>query len=309
LNKRIILAGGSGLIGRTLAEELVPAGYEVIVLSRNPAKVRGVPRGARVEEWDAHTPEGWGPLVDGAFAVVNLAGESIGIPPLPWTASRKKRIRDSRVFAGKALCAAIESAGKKPSVLVQASAVGYYGARGDEIVTEQDAAGNDFLARIALEWEASTAVVDSLGVRRVVVRTGLPLTRRGGVLPFLVLPFRFFVGGPIGSGKQWMPWIHMADQIGAIRFVIEKDAARGAFNLSAPNPLTNAELARAIGHAMHRPAWFQTPAFMMKLVFGELAEVTLLSGQRVVPERLQEAGYRFKFPNADAALGDILNRD
>ncbi len=305
MNKRIILAGGTGLIGRVLADELIRAGYEVIVLSRNPAKARGLRREVRIEKWDARTTEGWGSLVEGALAFVNLAGESIGIPPIPWTASRKKRIRESRVLAGKAIVSAIQSAKLKPSVFVQASAVGYYGAHGDELVTEHEPAGNDFLAQIAIEWEASTAVVESFGVRRVIVRTGLPLTLRGGVLPFLALPFRFLVGGPIGNGKQWMPWIHIVDEIGAIRFLIENDSARGAFNASAPNPLTNADLARAIGRAMHRPSWFPVPAFIMKLIFGELAEVALLSGQRVIPKRLQEAGYQFKFPDADAALKDL----
>ncbi len=308
MTKRIIIAGGSGLIGRSLANEMLRAGYDVIVLSRNPAKAHGLPSGARVEKWDARTAEGWSAFVENAFAVVNLAGESIGIPPIPWTASRKKRIRESRVNAGHAVVQAIRAAREKPRVLIQSSAVGYYGSHGDEIVTEQDAAGNDFLAQVATDWEASTAKVELLDVRRVVIRTGLPLTMRGGVLPFLVLPFRFFFGGPIGNGKQWMPWIHMTDEISAIRFLIEHDAARGAFNASAPNPLTNAQLARAIGRAMHRPSWFRVPAFAMKMVLGELANVTLLSGQRVLPMRLLEAGYQFKFPDADAALKDLFGR-
>ncbi len=306
MSERIIIAGGSGLLGRALSNELTRAGYKVIVLSREPSKTRGLPHGVRVEKWDARTAAGWGGLVQGAFAIVNLAGESIGIPPIPWTESRKQRIRDSRVNTGKALGAAIESAKQKPRVLVQASAVGYYGAHGDELVTEHDAAGSDFLARVATEWEASTKEVEAIGIRRVIIRTGLPLTRHGGVLPVFALPFRFFIGGPLGSGKQWMPWIHIDDEIGAIRFLIENDSARGAFNLSAPCPLTNAELARAIGRALHRPSWFPVPAFILKLIFGELAEVALLSGQRVISKRLQEAGYRFKFPDADAALKDLF---
>jgi uncharacterized protein (TIGR01777 family) len=216
----------------------------VIALSRNPAKARELPRGVRVEKWDARTAQGWGPLIEGAFAVVNFAGENIGIPPIPWTAWRKRRIRESRTQAGTALIEAIRSTREKPRVLVQASAVGYYGSHGDELVTERDAAGNDFLAGVVKEWEASTSIIESFGVRRVVVRTGMPLTLRGGALPFLVLPFRFFIGGPLGNGKQWMPWIHLADEIGAIRFLIETDSARGVFNASAPNPLTNADFAR-----------------------------------------------------------------
>jgi hypothetical protein len=305
--KRVVITGGSGFIGRALTDELLKVGYEVIWLSRNRDKTRNVPSGVRVEKWDGRTAQGWGALANGATAIVNLAGESIGIPPIPWTAARKERIRASRVDAGKAIVEAARAANEKPRVIVQASAVGYYGARGDEIIIEKNSAGSDFLSQVAMEWEASTAEVESLGVRRVVIRTGLPLHKKGGVFPFLVLPFKIFFGGPIGNGRQWLSWIHLADQISANRFLIENESARGAFNLTAPNPLTNADFGRVLARVLRRPFWFPVPAFALKLALGEMAESLLLSGQRVVPERLQQAGYQFKFDDAERALRNVLN--
>ncbi len=306
MNKRIIITGGAGLLGRALTDGFLKSGYAVVWLSRNPDRVKKVPRGARVEKWDAQTAQDWGSLANGAYAIVNLAGTSIGIPPIPWTASRKTKIRESRVNAGRAVVEAIRAAPEKPYVLVQQSAVGYYGPHGDEIIAENESAGKDFLSQVAVEWEASTAEVGSLGVRRVVTRTGLPLTFQGGVLPWLALPFRFFAGGPIGSGKQWVPWIHIADEIGAMKFLMENESARGAYNLAAPNPVTNTDFSRALGRAMKRPSWFPVPGFVMTLALGELAELLLLGGQRQVPQRLLEAGYKFQFTDAERALRDLL---
>ena len=303
---RVLITGGTGLIGRALAGDLAKAGYEVIALSRNPSKVSQLPQGVRVEQWDGRTAAGWGALVEGAAAIVNLAGESIGIPPLPWTAERKRRIRDSRVNAGRAVVEAVQAAKNKPRAVIQSSAVGYYGLHGDEIITEESAPGDDFLAQVSKEWEASTDQVEAMGVRRAIIRTGVVLSREGGVLQFLSLPFRFFVGGPLGSGKQWMSWVHEADEIGAIRFLIETESARGAFNLSAPQPLTNSEFSRVLARVMNRPAFFRVPGFVMKAALGELAELLLLGGQRVMPARLQAAGYAFRFPEAEAALRDLL---
>lgn len=303
---RVLITGGTGLIGRALAGDLAQAGYDVIVLSRNPSKVADLPQGVRAEPWDGRTAAGWGALVEGAAAIVNLAGESIGIPPLPWTAERKRRIRDSRLNAGRAIVEAVEVAKIKPRVVIQSSAVGYYGLRGDEIITEESAPGNDFLSQVGKDWEASTEPVEAMGVRRAIIRTGVVLSRGGGVLQFLSLPFRFFAGGPLGSGKQWMSWVHEADEIGAIRFLIETESARGAFNLSAPQPLTNAEFSRVLARVMNRPAFFRVPGFVMKAALGELAELLLLGGQRVMPNRLQAAGFKFRFPEAKAALRDLL---
>lgn len=304
--KRVIITGGSGFLGRALTDELLNAGYEIVWLGRNPDKTRDAPNGVRVEKWDGRSAQGWGALADGADAIVNLAGESIGIPPIPWTVERKRRIRDSRVNAGKAIVEAVRAAREKPRVVIQASGVGYYGARGDEIIVEKNSAGDDFLARLAVEWEASSAEVESLGIRRVVIRTGLPLDKNDGVFPFLALPFKLFFGGRIGSGKQFIAWIHLGDYVRAVRFLIENENARGIFNLTAPNPLSNADFGRALARVLHRPFWFPVPAFALKLALGEMAELLLLSGQRVVPERLLQARFKFQFADAESALKDVL---
>ncbi len=305
---RVIITGGTGLIGKALANSLAHDHHDVIVLSRNKNKTSGLAGGVQVVEWDARTAQGWGALADGAGAIINLAGESIageGFPPSRWTPERKRRIRDSRVNAGKAITEAIKAANNKPSVLIQSSAVGYYGTHGDQNITEDAPAGSDFLSDVSKEWEAATAEVEKMGVRRVIIRTGIVLSSKGGVLPLMSLPFRLFAGGPIGSGKQQIPWIHIDDQIGAIRFLMENAAARGAYNLSAPNPLSNAEFGKAIGRALGRPSFFPTPGIAFKLAFGELA-MLLLEGQRAVPKRLQEAGYSFQYADADAALKDLF---
>lgn len=308
---RVIITGGTGLIGKALANSLAHDHHEVIVLSRNKNKTAGLSNGVQLMQWDSSTADGWGHLVDGAGAVVNLAGESIageGFPPSRWTSERKKRIRDSRINAGRAVTAAINAAATKPEVLVQSSAVGYYGVHGDEDITEEHPAGNDFLSDVAKEWEASTQAVEKMGVRRVIVRTGIVMTTHGGVLPQLSLPFKLFVGGPIGSGKQQMPWIHIDDEIGAIRFLIDTPSANGAFNLSAPEVLSNAQLSKVIGKVLSRPSFFPTPAIAFKLAFGELATL-LVDGQRAIPKRLQEIGYPFKFAHAEPALRDLIENN
>lgn len=304
--KRVIITGGAGMLGRALTDELLASGYEAVWLSRDPARVKNIPSGVRVEKWDGKTAQGWGKWVEGADAIVNLAGASIGIPPIPWTKSRKENIRASRVNAGHAVVEAIRAASSKPRVLVQQSAVGYYGPRRDELIRENESAGKDFLSQICVDWEAATAEASSLGVRRVVVRTGLPLTFKGGILPWFALPFRFFAGGPIGSGKQYMPWIHIADEIGAIKFLLGDEAMHGAYNLSAPNPLTNEEFSRVLGRVLHRPSWLPIPGFAMSFALGELADLLLLSGQRQVPTRLLEAGYKFQFTDAESTLKDLV---
>ena len=308
---RIVITGGTGLIGKALAESLAADQHDVIVLSRSPEK-SSVPVSVRVERWDGRTASGWGMLVDGADAVVNLAGESIGgenmvaLVTKRWTPERKQLIRSSRVNAGMAVQQAIEAAKQKPGVLIQASAVGYYGVRGDEEITENTLAGDDALAKICLDWEATTANVEEMGVRRAVIRTaGVVMSTRGGALPFMLLPFKLFAGGPLGSGKQWFSWVHIQDQVRAIRFLIDDPDARGAFNVCAPNPLTNADLSRVIGRVMRRPSLMPTPAFAMRLLVGEKATL-VLDGQRQMPKRLQQMGFQFRFPDMESALRDLL---
>lgn len=302
---RIIITGGTGLIGRQLTQALLAAGYEVVILTRDAQAARDVPAAARVKQWDGATAEGWGELADGAYGIVNLAGA--GIADGRWSSARKQTIRQSRINAGKAVMAAIESAATKPSVLIQASAVGYYGAEtGDDVLNEDHAPGSDFLAKVCFDWELATAAAPRAGVRRAVIRTGIVLSNEGGAFPKLVMPFNFFAGGPLGDGKQWMPWIHWEDEIRAIQFLLENPQAAGAFNLCAPNPVRNAEMARTIGDIKGRPSFMPAPGFAMKTVFGEMSTV-LLDGQRAAPQHLQQLGFAFKYATLAAAIRDLLD--
>jgi uncharacterized protein (TIGR01777 family) len=302
---RVLITGGSGLIGRALAADLARSGREVIILSRRPVRLTGLPAGVRAERWDGCTAEGWSGLADGADAIVNLAGENISSGR--WTDARKRAILESRLNAGRAVVAAVKAAAKKPAAVIQASGIGYYGPHGDEEITEETPPGHDFLARLAVDWESSTASVEDLGVRRAVIRTGVVLSTEGGALPRMLLPFRFFVGGRLGSGRQWFPWIHIADEVGAIRFLIENGAAGGAFNLTAPPPITNAGFSRLLGQQLRRPALLPIPAFALRLLFGEMATV-LLDGQRAVPQRLLQMGFKFRFPEVGPALRDLFTK-
>jgi uncharacterized protein (TIGR01777 family) len=302
---RIIITGGTGLIGRALVASLVPEGHEVIVLSRSPGKAHHVPPGVQVEGWDGRSTQGWGTLADGADAIVNLAGQSIAGR---WTAARKRRIRASRLDAGQAVAQAVASARRKPRVVIQASGVGYYGPRGDELVTEETGPGRDFMSRVAVEWEAVTGPVEARGVRRVVLRIGVVLSADGGILPLMALPFRLFVGGPLGSGKQWFPWIHIDDQVRAIRFLIDNQIARGPFNLVAPETLTSADFGRVLARVLGRPYLVPAPASVLRLALGEMATL-VLDGQRAVPARLLDLGFSFRFPEAEGALRDLLQSE
>ena len=300
---QVIITGGTGLIGRALSAALVADGAEVILLSRDPERHTGLPTGTRAERWDARTAAGWGQLVEGADTIVNLAGENLSEGR--WTAERKRAIAESRVNAGRAVVEAVEIATRRPRVVIQASAVGYYGPHGDEEVAEDTPPGTDFLARVCVDWEASTAPVEALGVRRAVIRSGVVLSREGGALPRLILPFRIFMGARLGSGRQWFPWIHIADEVAGIRFLMESEDARGPFNLTAPNPVTNAQLTRTLARVLGRPAFMRVPAFALRLAFGEVASA-LLTGQRAVPRRLLAMGFAFRFPNLNTALRDLL---
>jgi hypothetical protein len=238
--------------------------------------------------------------------VINLAGE--GIAGGRWTAERKRRIRASRLDAGRAVVQAVRqaaAAGRAPAVVLQSSGVGYYGEAGEQEIGEDHPPGNDFLAQVAVEWEASTAEVEALGVRRAVLRTGVVLDRAGGALAKMLPPFRLGLGGPLGGGRQWLPWIHMADEVGAILFLLATAAASGPFNLCAPRPVTNREFVRALGRRLRRPSILPVPAAALRLALGELADA-LLRSQRALPRRLLEAGYRFRFPDLAGALADLL---
>lgn len=307
---RTIITGGTGTIGRALSASLTADGHEVIALSRTPEKATGLAQGVRVVGWDARSAAGWGELAEGADAIVNLAGENLagaGLIPNRWTAKRKREIEASRINAGKAVLEAVDRATRKPRVVIQSSAVGYYGHRGDETITESASPGADFLAQLCVKWEAATAPVEAMGVRQVVIRSAVVLDPQEGALQRLMLPYRLFVGVWFGSGKQWLSWIHPQDEVGAIRFLIEHDEAHGPFNLSAPNPLTNRDFCKTLGEVLGRPTLLPAPAFAMRLVLGEVAD-TVLEGQRTLPERLQYLGFSFRFPEAEAALRDLLDR-
>jgi hypothetical protein len=305
---RVIVTGGTGLIGGALARELGAAGHDAVILSRNLAKVGPLAPGVRAAQWDGVSGEGLAGLFDESTAVVHLAGESIASGR--WTEEKKRRIRDSRVKSGEAVLDAIRRARHKPKVLLQSSAVGYYGDRGDDIVAEGQPPGRDFLARVCTEWEASTAEVEGLGVRRAVLRTGIVLAKEGGALPKMALPFRLLAGAPLGSGRQWVPWIHLADETGAIRFLLDRDDAAGPFNLTAPEPATNRQLGDAIARALGRPSPLQAlglgaPAAVLRAALGEMAD-SVLQGQRAIPARLLELGYTFRFTHLEPALRDLL---
>jgi uncharacterized protein (TIGR01777 family) len=308
---RYIITGGTGVIGTALTENLTADGHEVIILSRDPAHHQ-LPAGAQGVKWDARTADGWGPLADGAFAVINLAGESIGgsgTIPLPgtWSAERKERIKNSRLWAGEAIVAAVAGATVRPEVVFQMSGIDYYPSS-DELMTEESERGRQFLAdAVADYWEPSTEPVEAMGVRRVVGRTAPLLNLETGPLPASLLQFKLFVGGRLGSGKQWFSWIHTEDAVRAIRFLTEMSAARGVYNLAAPGPVTNEEFTRVLGKVMNRPTLLPVPEFALKLLLGKVSAL-VLEGRPVSPEKLQALGFTFKYPKLEEALRNILNK-
>lgn len=298
---RVLITGGTGLIGRALSASLLSDGHEVVDLSRDPDPASPLPERAQAVRWDARTSDGWGTLVNDTDAIINLAGASVNHR---WTPRYKRLIRDSRVEAGRAVVEAVAQATRRPQLVIQASGAGYYGSRDDEVVTEQTGAGDGFLGRTALAWEDSTAPVETMGVRRAVIRTGIVLSEKGGAFPLMSLPFRLFLGGPLGDGRQWLPWIHMDDEVRAIRFLMQHSEAAGPFNLTAPQPVTNAQFARHLGQAMRRPACLRVPAWVLRLAMGEMSTV-VLTGQRAVPRRLLNLGFAFRFPALHAALYEL----
>jgi uncharacterized protein (TIGR01777 family) len=312
---RVLITGGTGLIGGALARELGapgPDAHDAVILSRDLRRVGALPPGVRAAEWDGRTAEALSSLFDGDSAIVHLAGEPVVSGR--WTPDKKRRIRDSRVVSGQAILAAVQASSHRPRVLLQGSAVGYYGACGDEVVAEDHlpgAPGDDFLAGVCREWEASTAAVESLGVRRAVLRTGIVLSTAGGALPRIAFPYRFGIGAPLGSGRQWVPWIHIADEVAAIRFLLERADARGPFNLSAPEPVTNRRLGDVLGRVLRRPNPFQAlglgvPGPLFQVALGEMAEA-LLAGQRAVPRRLLDLGFAFRYPDLEPALRSLTD--
>jgi uncharacterized protein len=301
---RIVLAGATGFIGRPLVGSLLDDGYDVAVLTRRPESA-DLPAGARAVGWDGATVESWSVELSGAEGVVNLAGASIG--RYRWTRARKREIVRSRVETTRALVEAMARLhpGQRPGVLVNASGIDYAGDSGDAVVTELAPPGSSFLARVCVEWEAAALGAAGLGVRVVAVRTPLVLGRGALPLRLLALPFRFFGGGPLGSGEQWFPWAHLEDTVAAYRLALADDRLRGPVNLAAPDLRRQRDAARELGVVLRRPSWLPAPRPALRAVLGEQADL-LLHGQRAVAAKLVEAGFRFAQPNLREALQEAL---
>jgi len=301
---KILVTGATGLVGTALVAALAREGHTVCRLVRSETKSIGGTVGTFDVPWDPETGSLGGAAV-GAEAVVNLGGASIVAGR--WTNLRKKLLRTSRVDSTCALVAALEKMNAKPDVLVSASAVGFYGDRGDEILTEESAPGNDFLSNLAKDWEAEALRAEQFGTRVVLTRFGIILASEGGALPEMMLPFKFGVGGRIGDGKQWMSWVTLEDVVAVLRLALIKTELRGPINIVAPEPVRNADFVKELARAMHRPAIFPAPAFALHLAMGEMADALLLSSQRAVPERLTKLGYQFSDPDLALALTTILS--
>ncbi|HYL13231.1 MAG TPA: TIGR01777 family oxidoreductase [Terriglobales bacterium] len=295
---RILVSGVSGPIGAALLPSLRSRGYKVVRLVRGPAS------GDEQISWDPAKPLS-PESVSGFEAVIHLAGESI---VGRWTAAKKARIRDSRVLGTGNLAEALARAAQRPGVLITASAVGYYGHRGDEVLQEDSSPGQDFLAEVCHQWEAATQPAAQAGIRTVNMRIGLILSPVGGALPKMLTPFRLGVGGNIGNGRQWWSWIDVSDVVGAVHHIMKTDLLQGPVNLVAPKPVTNAEFTKTLAEALHRPAIFPMPAFAARLAFGEMADELLLASQRVEPTKLVASGYPFQHSDLKKALEDILTR-
>jgi uncharacterized protein (TIGR01777 family) len=297
---KIVVAGGTGFIGAPLVRELANERHRVSVLTRNPASVGNHPL-VESEHWDGKTVGPWIHRLDGADAVINLAGELIG--GKRWTSQQKERILSSRVDATRALVEGIRRATRKPKVLVSASAVGYYGNVEEGEVTEESPAGDDFLATVCRQWEEEASAAE--GIRVVSPRTGIVLGRDGGALPKLLLPFRLFAGGPLGSGRQWFPWIHRTDLIRILIYALSNEQLRGPVNATAPESIRMKEFCTALGAAMHRPSWAPVPSFILRIALGEMSAI-VLTGQNAVPQKLLASGFTFTYTRAAEALRSIL---
>ncbi len=300
---KVLISGGSGFLGSALSRLLLVENHQVWVLTRGVGNNKFV-SGVTPVKWDGCSTLGWLDVFEQIDAVVNLAGATIG--SWPWHAARKKEIIQSRVNAGQAITQAFEQASRRPSVLIQASGVGYYGHRDSTPVNEQTTSGNDYLAQVAVQFEQATETVERLGVRRVVIRSGIVLDAKGGSLPLMALPIRLFIGGRLGAGTQGFPWIHLRDEIRAILYLMQNESAQGVFNLTSPNLVSSDEFMKTLAKTINRPYWFPMPAFLLRTVLGGMADL-LLNGQFAQPTRLLEAGYQLQFLTLSDALKEIYS--
>jgi len=299
---KVLIAGGSGFMGKHLIKSLTADSHQIWVLSRNPNHSI---EGAQVVGWDGKTTDGWGQLVEEMDAVINLSG--LSLHNWPWTKRKKQKFYDSRVKPGRALASAIKNASHRPGVFIQISGINHYGLRGEQVADESTPPAGDYLAQLTVAWEDATKSVEDVGVRHVICRTAVVLARDAILMWLMALPVYLFVGGPFGSGKQALPWIHIDDQIGAIRFLMESPEAKGPYNLIAPQMTSNAEFMRTLANVLRRPYWFPYPAFLMRLVLGEMS-VLITEGRFSKQERLFDLGYNMSFTKLEKALKDIFKK-
>ncbi len=295
---KILITGASGLVGKALQKSFADKGYEMLLASRSE------PKADNEIQWTVDEGFAQAERLEGIDAVVHLAGESVS--GLRWTDEKKKAIRDSRVFGTRSVVDAISKLKDRPKVLVAASAIGFYGERGDEEVNESSAAGHGFLAEVAKEWEGEARRAEDAGVRTVLLRTGIVLSKDGGALATMLLPFKMGVGGVVGSGKQWMSWIALDDHVAVINYVIENENIRGAVNAVSPEPVTNEEFTKTMGEVLYRPTFIPLPEFAVSMLMGEMGDALLLTSTKVLPKRLEDTGFKFEQPALKGALEHAL---
>ena len=296
---RVLITGASGLIGTALQKSFAEKGYEMLLASRKETSDE------QHIQWSIEDGFADPEKLEGIDAVVHLAGESVS--GLRWTEDKKKGIRDSRVLGTRNVVDAISKLKHKPKVFVAASAIGFYGERGDDEVTESSAAGDNFLAEVSKAWESESRRAEDAGIRTVLLRTGIVLSKDGGALATMLTPFKLGVGGVVGSGKQWMSWISLDDHVAVINFAIENENLRGAVNAVSPNPVTNQEFTKTLGEVLYRPTFLPLPEFAVSMVFGEMGDALLLASTKVLPKRLEDAGFEFKYPELKAAIQNAVN--
>ena len=301
---KIIITGATGLIGKSLCEKLISRGDTITVFTRSVDKAKkSLPQVKDFVEWDYENLDKWQSEINNVDAVIHLAGANLF--GKRWNENYKRKILESRQNSTRNLVNVIANVENKPSTFICSSAVGIYGNRGDQLLTEKSALGNDFLAQVCKTWEAEAAKVETSGVRRVSIRTGIVLSTKEGALKQMLLPFKLFVGGPLGNGKQWFPWIHIDDLVNTFLFCLDNTNIKGAVNGVSPNPVRMSEFAKVLGKVLHRPSFFKVPVFVLKMIVGEFAD-SITASLRAVPEKLVQNNYNFKFEKLEAALEDLL---
>jgi len=297
---RILITGASGLIGTALQKSFEEKGYEMLLASRSE------PKSERDIQWNADAGFADEDLLrlEGLDAVIHFAGESISA--LRWTDEKKKAIRDSRVHGTRTMIEAFARLEKKPKVFISASAIGFYGDRGDEEMTETSSVGDTFLSEVSKEWESESRRAEDMGIRTVLLRNGIVLSKDGGALATMMTPFKLGVGGVVGSGKQWMSWVSLDDAVGIVNYALENENLRGAVNVVSPNPVTNEEFTKTLGEVLYRPTFLPLPEFAVNLVFGEMGDALLIDSTRVVPKRLLDSGFKFRYPEIKSALENAV---